>query len=161
MVLIAIGIYYFFPEKKIPDDILIERIVVFKSKREMLVYSNNFILKTYKISLGKNPVGDKEFEGDNKTPEGIYFINAKNSTSSCYKNLGISYPNKPDIERAKDLGKQAGGDIKIHGIINGYGFIGKFHRWVDWTAGCIALTDEEMDEIFTHTPIGTQIEIKP
>ncbi len=127
----------------------------------MVVYSNNIILKTYKISLGKNPIGDKEFEGDNKTPEGIYFINAKNSKSTCYKNLGISYPNITDIEKAKDLGKQTGGDIKIHGIINGYGFIGKFHRWVDWTAGCIAITDQEMDEMFNHTPIGTPIEIKP
>jgi len=97
--------------------------------------------------LGRNPVGHKEFEGDKKTPEGIYTINDKNPNSGYYKNLGVSYPNAQDIENAKKLGKPAGGDIKIHGIRNYCGIIGKFQRWADWTYGCIAPTNREMEEI--------------
>ena len=77
------------------------------------------------------------------------------------KNLGVSYPNKYDIKHAKELGKPAGGDIKIHGLRNKTGIIGKFHRFFDWTLGCIALTNEEMEEIYNATPVGTKIEIKP
>lgn len=84
--------YCFYPESKLPRDKKIDFILVYKSNRQLLAYSNGQLLKTYKISLGKNPVGDKEFEGDNKTPEGIYFINAKNPNSGYHKNLGISYP---------------------------------------------------------------------
>lgn len=79
----------------------------------------------------------------------------------CYKNLGISYPNKQDIEVSKNLGKPPGGNIKIHGLTNGAGFIGKFQRWFDWTAGCIALTDQEVEELYNTVEIGTKIEIKP
>ena len=154
-------IYYFYPETKIQNDIQIDNIVVNKSKREMLVYSNGQLLKTYKISLGKQPVGHKEFEGDNKTPEGVYSISDKNPNSGYHKNLGISYPDKDDLENARQLGKPAGGNIKIHGLRNGVGFIGKFHRWLDWTLGCIALTDKEIDELYEAVKIGTRIEIKP
>ena len=123
--------YYFYPDKKLPADAQIDSIVVFKSRRQLLAYSNGQILKTYKISLGKNPLGDKEFQGDKKTPDGIYFINGKNPNSVCYKNLGISYPNQADIKFSQGKGKPAGGDIKIHGLLNGFGFIGKFQRWID------------------------------
>jgi murein L,D-transpeptidase YafK len=153
-------IYYFYPESKLTDDIQIDNIVVYKSKREMLVYSNGELQKTYKISLGRQPIGHKEFEGDKKTPEGIYSINDKNSKSGYHKNLGVSYPDKKDLEKARQLGKPAGGDIKIHGIRNGIGFIGKFHRWFDWTLGCIAVTDREIDELYKAVKIGTRIEIK-
>lgn len=118
-------------------------------------------MKTYTISLGGNPIGDKEYEGDKKTPEGIYYINDKNPNSGYHKNLGISYPNKKDIEQAKKLGKPVGGDIKIHGLKNRTGVIGKLHRWFDWTLGCIALTNNEMDELYYSVPIGTKIEILP
>ena len=154
-------IYYFYPEDKLPIDSQIDNIVVYKSKRQMFVYSSGKILKTYKISLGKQPIGAKEFEGDKKTPEGHYFIDDKNPDSGYHKNLGISYPGKDDIEHAKRLGKPAGGDIKIHGLRNKIGIIGKFHRWVDWTAGCIAVTDKEIDELYKAVKIGTSIEIKP
>lgn len=127
----------------------------------MLVYSKGQLIKTYCVSTGWNPAGQKEYEGDRKTPEGIYFINAKNPNSDFHKNLGVSYPNADDINRARKLGKQTGGDIKIHGMKNGIGFVGKFHRWINWTAGCIAVTDREVDEIYDHTPVGTKIEIKP
>lgn len=153
--------HYFYPESKLPRDKKIDFILVYKSNRQLLAYSNGQLLKTYKISLGKNPVGDKEFEGDNKTPEGIYFINAKNPNSGYHKNLGISYPDSQDMENAEGFGKPAGGDLKIHGLKNGLGFIGKFQRWYDWTAGCIALTDDEMDELYDSVEIGIKIEIRP
>ncbi|MDO4881365.1 MAG: L,D-transpeptidase family protein [Capnocytophaga sp.] len=168
-ILIAIGIlsvlggvvYNILPEKKLPKDAKIDRIVIEKSKRKMMVYEKGKLLKTYSIALGRNPIGAKEYEGDKKTPEGIYTINDKNPNSGYYKNLGISYPNKENIKHAKKLGKPAGGDIKIHGLRNKGGFIGKFHRFKDWTLGCIAVTNEEMEELYNATPIGTKIEIKP
>lgn len=161
LLLIVTILYYYYPEEKLPKEAQVDFILVSKSKRELMAYSKGELLKTYKISLGRNPIGDKEFEGDKKTPEGVYFINAKNAQSGYYKNLGISYPNNEDIAYSRKLGKSTGGDVKIHGIKNGIGFIGKFHRWYDWTAGCIALTNEEVDELYNSVNIGTKIEIKP
>jgi len=157
----GLTVYYFYPEDKLPADTQIDKIVVHKSKRQLLAYTYGKLLKIYKISLGSKAIGKKEFEGDKKTPEGLYFINDKNSRSGYHKNLGISYPNKNDIENAKRLGKQTGGDVKIHGLRNKNGYIGKFHRWYDWTSGCIAVTDEEIDELYNAVKIGIQIEIKP
>jgi murein L,D-transpeptidase YafK len=161
LILSGLAIYYFYPEDKLASKTQIDKLVVFKSKRQLLAYSKGQLVKTYKISLGGQPLGDKEVEGDGKTPEGLYFINDKNPNSSCHKNLGISYPNKEDIENAKRLGKPAGGNIKIHGLVNNAGAIGKFHRWFDWTLGCIAVTDEEIDELYNHVRLGATIEIKP
>lgn len=125
----------------------------------MKVYSEGLLLKTYKVSLGKNPLGRKQFEGDCRTPEGIYSIDGKNPKSAFHKNLGISYPNEKDLENAKRLGKPTGGDIKIHGLRNGKGYISKFHRWKDWTAGCIAVTDTEIDELYDAVKMGAEIYI--
>ncbi len=161
VLIIGLSAYYFYPEKKLPENLIIEKIVVIKSERELLAFSYGKLIKTYNISLGGNPVGDKEFEGDKRTPEGLYYINDKNPNSSCYKNLGISYPNYEDIKKAYKNNKPTGGDIKIHGILNGFGFIDKFHHWFDWTAGCIAVTNDEMDELYSHISVGTAIEIKP
>ena len=119
------------------------------------------MIKAYKVSLGKHPIGHKEMEGDSKTPEGHYTIDSKNPNSAYYLNLGISYPSLADRQRAKGEGKNPGGDIKIHGMKNGYGFIGKLHRLINWTDGCIALTNEEMEELYHLVDIGTPIEIKP
>ena len=165
VILIATGasivMYNLWPEKKLTTNTKINKLIVFKSKRELLAYTNGQLVKTYSISLGRNPSGDKEFEGDKKTPEGLYYINNKNQNSGYHKNLGISYPNKDDIKQAKLIGKPAGGDIKIHGLRNGVGFIGKLHRWFDWTLGCIALTNNEVDELYQAVEIGTPIEIYP
>ena len=140
---------------------MVDKILVLKSKRQLQAFSKGQLIKTYRISLGRNPIGDKEFEGDKRTPEGLYIINDKNLNSDYHKNLGVSYPNQGDIEQAKKIGKQTGGDIKIHGLKNGIGFIGKFQRWFDWTAGCVALTNSDIDELYDYTNIGTPIEIKP
>lgn len=153
--------YYFFPAKPLPTDKSIDHIIVLKSEHKLMVYAKDELLKTYTISLGKDPIGDKMFEGDNRTPEGDYFITDKNASSAFHKNLGISYPNNEDIEQAARLNKNVGGGIKIHGLKNGQGYIGKFHGFLDWTAGCIALTDEEVDELYEYVPIGTPITIKP
>lgn len=161
ILILGLIVYYFYPEYTLPKNVQIDNIVVLKSKRHLLAYSNGQLLKTYKISIGLQPVGDKQFQGDNKTPEGIYFINDKNPNSICHKNLGISYPNKDDIANAKRLGKSAGGDIKIHGLLNNSGFISKFHRWIGFTYGCIMVTDQEIDELYKAVKIGTRIEIKP
>jgi len=161
LLVLTVTVYYFYPEKALPPNITINALVVYKSKHQLLAYSNGKLVKTYTISLGKSPVGDKQVEGDNRTPEGVYFINDKNAHSGWHKNLGISYPDANDIAEATKAGKSAGEDIKIHGLKNGQGYIGKFQRWRDWTNGCMALTDEEIDELFNAVPVGTKIEIKP
>ena len=161
IVLVGASGYYFYPEPKLPPNSKIDRLVVIKSKRVMHVYSGNRLIKTYHVALGGNPVGDKEVQGDKRTPEGKYSINAKNPNSGYYKNLGVSYPNASDRKEASMKGIDPGGDIKIHGLLNGIGFIGKFHRLIDWTAGCIAVTNEEMDELYNSVKIGTRIEIEP
>ena len=152
-----------FPQscKPLDKSVRIDSIVVEKSKRRMKVFSQGELIKTYKISLGRNPHGDKQFEGDKRTPEGLYFICDKNPNSQFHKNLGISYPNRQDIEEAKKIGQKPGGQIKIHGIKNGLGWIGRFHRIIDWTSGCIAITDKEMDELYDAVSIGTPISINP
>ena len=144
----------------IPENVSIDKIIVIKSKHTMEVYSKNQLIKTYKIAIGRGGIGAKEYEGDKKTPEGIYKIISKNKDSGYHNNLGVSYPNLNDIERCKKLNKPTGGDIKIHGLKNGFGFIGKMHHLFDWTLGCIALTNQEIDELSVHTTIGTIIEIK-
>ena len=148
-------------DKPLAPSLTVNKIVVEKSKRRLSLYSGETLLKTYPISLGKYPLGHKAFEGDQRTPEGKYVIHDKNPHSGYYKNLGISYPNKQDITHAKEIGKAPGGHIKIHGLKNGWGWIGKIHLLKDWTAGCIALTNEEVEELYQAVPIGTPIEIKP
>lgn len=152
--------YNSWPEKSLPKDKEIDKLVVIKSKRQLLVYCKNELLKTYNISLGFDPIGHKKVEGDGKTPEGSYFINDKNPNSGYYLNLGISYPNQADIEKANMLGQSPGGDIKIHGLRNGLGLIGKFHRYFDWTHGCIALTNQEIKELYDNVPFGIEIQIE-
>jgi len=148
-------------DKKIDNVEKIDKIIVEKANHRMFVYANGQLIKKYKISIGRNPKGDKKYEGDNKTPEGLYFIDDKNENSDYHKNLSISYPNEQDIVEAKKIGKSPGGQIKIHGIRNGLGLIGKLHLIFDWTAGCIAVTNKEIDELFEIIPIGIPIEIKP
>jgi murein L,D-transpeptidase YafK len=141
--------------------ITIDRILVEKSVRRLSVWKNGRKLKSYRVALGRNPVGAKQEEGDMKTPEGVYKIDSRNPQSDYHFALHVSYPSNEDTARAAERGVNAGFDIMVHGIRNGAGWIGAFHRWHDWTAGCIALTDEETDELWRITPDGTPIEIKP
>jgi murein L,D-transpeptidase YafK len=159
--ILGLTTYYFYPEEKLQKNIVVDKIIVYKSKRQLLAYSNGLMVKTYKISLGGNPLGAKAFEDDQKTPEGLYYINEKNTVSNYHKKLVISYPNLINQSYAKKMSKNPGSNILIHGLHNKLRFLGKFQRWYDWTDGCIALTNEEVDELYMAVKIGTPIEIKP
>jgi murein L,D-transpeptidase YafK len=138
-----------------------DRIIVHKSARVMELMHANQVIKKYKIALGGSPVGPKQRLGDHRTPEGSYVIDRRNEHSKFHRSLHISYPNAADREHARELGVPPGGDIFIHGLPNGYGWIGAGHRARDWTDGCIAVTDKEIEEIWTLVDNGTQVEIKP
>lgn len=159
IILALLAVYYFYPERQLPADTVIDRLVVHKAKRTMEAYCGSELVKTYTVSLGFNPSGHKAYEGDGCTPEGTYTINARNAKSGYHKNLGVSYPNEADRAYAAQLGKSPGGDIKIHGLKNGRGYIGKFQRWHDWTHGCIAVTDAEIDGLYAAVKDGAKIEI--
>ena len=145
----------------LPAGTTFDRIVVEKSARKLSIFAGGKKLKSYRVALGRNPIGAKEQESDMKTPEGVYTIDSRNPQSYYHLALHVSYPSAEDTERATERGVNAGFDIMIHGIQNGHGWIGAFHRWHDWTAGCIAMTDEEIEELWRATPDGTPIEIRP
>jgi murein L,D-transpeptidase YafK len=157
----AIYLYAHHNWNLLPAGTTIDHIVVEKSARRLSIFRNGDRLKNYRIALGRNPLGAKQEEGDMKTPEGVYKIDSRNPQSSFHLALHVSYPSDEDKQRAAAYGNSAGFDIMIHGIQNGRGWIGAFHRWKDWTAGCIAVTDEEIDELWRVTPDGTTIEIRP
>ena len=113
------------------------------------------------MALGGQPIGAKQQEGDHKTPEGEYFVDAKIAHSQFYMALHLSYPSAEDRARARKLGVSPGGDVEIHGLGKKYGWIGARHRLTDWTDGCIAVTNEEIEDIFRIVPVGTRVEIKP
>lgn len=136
------------------------KVVVVKSARTLTLMSGDRVLKTYKVALGGSPVGPKERQGDHKTPEGHYVLDRRNPKSQFYKSIHISYPTSAEIARAQKLGVAPGGDVFIHGLPKGQGWVGPGHRLIDWTDGCIAVTNEEMDEIWRAVPDGTPIEIR-
>ncbi len=155
-------IYNFWPETRLAKQVKIDYLLVDKSQKTMKAYCGKNLIKTYPISIGKNPTGHKVFEGDNKTPEGIYFINDRNPKSGYHKNLGVSYPNETDKTVAKKLGKSPGGDIKIHGLPNGaFALLNKFHRFFGTTNGCIMVTNAEVDELYQAVIPNAKIEIRP
>jgi tetratricopeptide (TPR) repeat protein len=139
----------------------VDKVLIEKKERRLTLISNGRVLNTYKIALGGNPNGPKERQGDNKTPEGTYTIDSRNKDSRYHMSLRISYPNERDKQRAKELGVSPGGDIMIHGIKNGFSKVGNLHTGFDWTEGCIAVTDQEIEEIEAMVPNGTIVEIKP
>ncbi|SEM37196.1 L,D-transpeptidase catalytic domain [Syntrophus gentianae] len=138
-----------------------EKILILKKERLLMLMSKGKVFRAYTIALGKNPTGPKEQEGDNKTPEGTYTIDSRNRDSAYHLALHISYPNEKDKMRARKLGVAPGGNIMIHGIKNGFSWIGEFHTGFDWTKGCIAVTDDEIEEIARLAPNGTAVEIRP
>jgi len=116
-----------------------DKVLIKKKERRLTLLSNNEVIKTYKIALGGNPIGPKERQGDNKTPEGTYIIDSRNRDSGYHLSMHISYPNDKDKMRAKELGVSPGGDIMIHGIKNGLSWVGASHAEVDWTKGVLPL----------------------
>ncbi len=138
-----------------------DQVVIRKAKRELLLLSKGKEIRRYKIALGANAIGHKVKRGDGRTPEGSYTISGRNERSAFHRSLRISYPNDQDRALARKLGVDPGGDIMIHGLPNGQGWIGQAHRLQDWTQGCIAVTDEEIEEIWRLVPNGTPVRIEP
>lgn len=135
-------------------------VTVEKASRRLILWSGGRPLKTYSVALGGNPVGAKHREGDQKTPEGRYTLDRRNPASSFHRSLHVSYPSAADASAAARAGVSPGGDIMVHGVRNGFGWIGRLHRCTDWTAGCVAVTNAEIEEIWAAVADGTPIEIK-
>ena len=133
----------------------VTQVQVSKSDRKMYLFHHDRVLKSYDIGLGFAPEGHKQFEGDGKTPEGAYFISHRNPNSEFHLSLRVSYPNDADRAFAAEAGKPPGGDIFIHGAPN------KKVTKRDWTAGCVAVTDREMETIYSMVNPGTPIHILP
>ncbi len=148
-------------EQSLPVGSVADRIVIEKAAHTLTLFRGDRLLKTYRVALGPNVKGAKERQGDGRTPEGKYIVDSRKRDSAFHRALHISYPNEQDRRRARRLGVPPGGDIMIHGLPNGMGAIGKAHRIRDWTQGCIAVTNEEIEEIWRVVPNGTLVEIKP
>lgn len=138
-----------------------DQVVVYKSKRQLQLLRAGKVLRTYRIALGDNPVGHKRQEGDEKTPEGAYVLDWRNPNSRYYKSIHISYPNAQDRAQARRRGVSPGGDIMIHGRNGPIVLPDGTWKWKDWTNGCMAVTNAEMDEIWKLVKNGTPIQIHP
>ncbi len=149
------------PSPPLARGVVADRILVEKSQHRMTLFKDGKPLKTYAVSLGRGEPGKKVERGDLLTPVGRYSIRGRNPNSAAHLSLWISYPNDEDMARAAERGVSPGSYIMIHGLVNGWGWLGGLHRFVDWTAGCVAVTDSEMDEIWRAVPDGTPIEIAP
>ena len=148
------------PVRTLAKDARGDRIVVRKSDHTMTLFSHGAALKTYRVALGRGDGSGKQREGDHNTPEGSYVIDSRKQHSRFYKALHVSYPNAQDKAVAARLGVPPGGDIMVHGIERRLGLLGRLHRLADWTDGCIAVTDAEMDELWDAVPTGTPIIIQ-
>jgi murein L,D-transpeptidase YafK len=164
--LLALGVgvglawaYAGWPEEPLPHGARADKVVVRKSERRLMLMKDGRVLKQYRIALGRNPVGHKTEEGDGRTPEGFYRIDGRNAKSGYRLSLHISYPDESDRAQARERGVSPGGDIMIHGMKNGLGWVGPLHLLIDWTNGCIAVTDAEIEEIWRAVPNGIAIEI--
>jgi murein L,D-transpeptidase YafK len=138
-----------------------DRVVVLKKERILQLFSQGKVIKTYNVALGGDPMGPKTQQGDHKTPEGLYVLDSRNTHSQFYKAIHISYPNARDLAAARQRGVSPGGEVFVHGLPKGYGWVGAAHRAKDWTNGCVAVTNQEIDEIWAAVTDGTAIEIRP
>ena len=163
--LIAVLVVLTFPQAGVParraPEQVVDRILILKSDRTMRLYAHDKLLKEYKVALGGNPVGPKQRQGDRRTPEGGYKIDLRNQHSQFHLSLRVSYPNAQDREWARLHHVDPGGAIMIHGLPSAYAYLGALHRKTDWTDGCIAVTNEEIEEIWAMVPLGATVEIKP
>ncbi|MFO1068360.1 MAG: L,D-transpeptidase family protein [Geminicoccaceae bacterium] len=139
-----------------------DRILVFKRKRTMQLMLDQDVLFTFRVALGRQPRGPKERRGDFRTPEGTYQVAGFNPGSYFYRAIAVSYPNPEDIARARAMGVSPGGDIAIHGLDPAIAAKWREEHWMfNWTRGCIAVTNHEMDLIWDRVAMGTPIEIQP
>ena len=135
----------------------VTHVVVKKTERKMYLLHHDRVLESYDFDLGFTPRGHKYEEGDGRTPEGTYLIDRRNPNSKFHLSIGISYPNALDRMQARERGKSPGGDIFIHGLPNGF----KGRKGPDWTAGCIALTNKEIEWVYAMVKDGTPITLYP
>jgi len=153
-----------FPSAAVPQaspEPHVDSVLILKKDHLLELLANGKVFRTYKVALGQGGLAPKRQQGDGLTPEGHYVIDARNAASHYHKALHVSYPNAEDRKRAAKSGVSPGGDIMIHGLPNGKGAIGSAHRLYDWTLGCIAVTDEEIDDLWNRVPVGTPVEIRP
>ena len=153
--MLAFAHYATRPPAPDPSTAQADHILVTKSDHTLTLFAHGAVLRTYKVALGRAS-GPKQQQGDNRTPEGHYRIVSHNAHSSCHLALHISYPNADDRAHHR-----TGGDVEIHGLPNGFGYLGALHRTTDWTYGCIAVTNPEMEEIYRLVPDDTPIDIQP
>lgn len=140
---------------------LADRVVVRKGERKLQLLRGDDVLRTFKVALGLRPEGHKQFEGDFRTPEGLYRLTRRNPNSEFFLSILVDYPNEQDIARARRNGLSPGGAIMIHGEPNAPRKPRDYYRNIDWTEGCIAVSNSDMVEIWLMTPPGTPIEILP
>lgn len=163
--LLALGLEFTQALRTVPamaaSDEQASRVVIDKAARRLTLERDGRVLARYAIALGSAPIGQKQREGDGRTPEGVYSVDFKHPGSRYHLALRISYPDERAQAAARQAGVSPGGDIMIHGIRNGLGWLGAFHRERDWTDGCIAVTNAEIREIWTRVPHGTPVEIRP
>jgi len=136
-------------------------LIIDKSQHRLRLYTGPQLIASYPVALGRGPAGPKTCTGDNRTPEGEYRIDSRNAHSAYHLALHLSYPNAHDQQRARSAGCQPGGDIMIHGLRNGLGWLGALHQKIDWTAGCIALSNADMDALWRRVPAGSRVIIRP
>lgn len=139
----------------------IDRIIVDKSDRTLSAYEDGRLVKRFGVALGPSPAGQKERQGDGRTPEGVYPIIAHNPASAYHRSLRIGYPTPAQSRAARRAGVDPGGDIMIHGLPPSYAWLGRNHVRTNWTAGCIALSDDEIDWLYRYTPDGATVEVRP
>lgn len=161
IVLIAVIMWNYSPPPPLPAGIKADRVLVLKSSRELFLLREGSVLRRYKVALGGNPTGDKQYLGDQRTPEGIYAIDYRKADSAFHLALHISYPNEQDRLRARRALQDPGGLIMIHGLPDRTPYLGRLHRRVDWTDGCIAMTNREIEQVWQAVDDGTVIEIRP
>ena len=134
---------------------------VVKREKRLYLIRNGEVFASFRAVFGGNPIGHKEQQGDERTPEGRYVLDYKNAGSAYYKSIHISYPNTEDREHARKLGVSAGGDIMIHGQPNGKEVFTPITQRFNWTNGCIALSNKNMEIVWKAVDVGTPIEIEP
>jgi murein L,D-transpeptidase YafK len=159
--LVALAVWAHLPRTPLPAGARADLLVLEKGERRLSVYSQGALLRSYRVALGRNPVGPKRREGDRRTPEGRYLVDRHRPGSGYHRALHLSYPSSADTARARAAGVAPGGDVMIHGLRNGLGWIGRAHLLMDWTYGCIALSDPEIDELYRIVADGTPIELRP
>src|SRR5215510_353869 len=164
VIFVFVGVIFTYanwPVKPLPSGTKADSVLVLKGERKLILLLNDQKVKEYSIALGGKPIGKKIMEGDERTPEGRYKLDYRNLKSIAHLSIHISYPDQNDISQARAKGVSPGGAVMIHGLPKGFGYLGRLHRLLDWTDGCIGVTNPEMEEIWRCVPEGAAIEIRP